>query len=170
MKHEECLKRSIRRWIACFILCLVLSGFTASVPETGLSWILQWDPFPGTGLRHWLDLSYQAVSQMNARFPFLSYGYDWLAFGHLALAILFIGILVDPVRNIWLLQSGCVLCALVLPVAFIAGAIRGIPIGWRLIDCSFGLFGLIPLIIAYRKTRRLENLPFQELSNNTAHA
>jgi hypothetical protein len=25
---------------------------------------------------------------------------------------------------------------------------RGVPIGWRLIDCSFGLLGAVPLIVA----------------------
>jgi len=34
---------------------------------------------------------------------------------------------------------------LVIPYAFIFGAIRGIPFWWRLIDCSFGVFGIIPV-------------------------
>ena len=29
----------------------------------------------------------------------------------------------------------------VLPLALIAGAVRGIPLQWRLIDCSFGVLG-----------------------------
>jgi hypothetical protein len=32
------------------------------------------------------------------------------------------------------------------------------PIYWRLIDCSFGLVGLIPLAIVYRKIGRLEKM------------
>ena len=47
-------------------------------------------------------------------------------------------------------------CLLVLPYAFIAGYFRGIPIGWRLIDCLFGIVGLIPLLIVYKLIRKLE--------------
>jgi hypothetical protein len=34
---------------------------------------------------------------------------------------------------------------MVIPWALIFGAVRGIPFWWRLIDCSFGIFGFIPL-------------------------
>jgi len=44
----------------------------------------------------------------------------------------------------------------VIPLALIAGAIRGIPLGWQLIDMSFGVFGIIPLIIVFRLIKRLE--------------
>jgi Na+/melibiose symporter-like transporter len=47
-------------------------------------------------------------------------------------------------------------CAMVVPLALIAGAIRGIPLGWRMIDCSFGVFGIVPLAICYREIKRLE--------------
>lgn len=170
MNNKQILKRSIHRWTVTFIVSLILSGATASIPIQGLAWILQFDPLPGTGLRQWLERTYSALSEMNGRYPFLLYGYDWLAFGHLSLAVVFTGILADPVRNIWLLKSGCVLCLLVIPVAFIAGSVRGIPVGWRLIDCSFGLIGLIPLIIAYRKTLRLELIQANHHSNTLHHA
>ncbi len=41
-------------------------------------------------------------------------------------------------------------------LALIAGAVRGIPMWWRLGDCSFGIFGTIPLWFALREVRRLE--------------
>jgi hypothetical protein len=44
----------------------------------------------------------------------------------------------------------------VIPLAMIAGAVRGIPIGWRLIDCSFGVIGSIPLVICRRGIQWLE--------------
>jgi len=44
-----------------------------------------------------------------------------------------------------LFDFGLIACALIIPYAFIFGGIRGIPIWWRLIDCSFGIFGAIPL-------------------------
>jgi hypothetical protein len=44
----------------------------------------------------------------------------------------------------------------VIPLAMIAGAVRGIPFGWRLIDCSFGVFGSIPLLICGSLIRTLQ--------------
>ena len=68
----------------------------------------------------------------------------------------FFGPMRDPVRNKWVLQFGLVACAAVPLLALIAGPLRGIPFGWRLIDCSFGLFGAIPLAIALQYTNLLE--------------
>ncbi len=61
----------------------------------------------------------------------------------------------DPLRRIrfWLavfiiglvvITFGLIACAGMLPLALIAGHIRGIPLAWRLIDCSFGIFGSAP--------------------------
>lgn len=46
-------------------------------------------------------------------------------------------------------------CVLVIPTALIFGEIRGIPLWWRLLDCSFGIFGLIPLWISRSDIRRI---------------
>lgn len=46
-------------------------------------------------------------------------------------------------------------CLLVIPLALICGPIRGIPWFWRIVDCSFGVFGLIPLIVARRMILRM---------------
>jgi hypothetical protein len=74
----------------------------------------------------------------------------------LVIAIAFIGAWRDPVRNIWLFDFGLIACALVIPYALIFGGIRGIPIWWRLIDCSFGLLGAIPLWMCKREARARE--------------
>ncbi|MFT4549286.1 MAG: hypothetical protein ACI9MB_003260 [Verrucomicrobiales bacterium] len=39
-------------------------------------------------------------------------------------------------------------------MALICGEIRGIPFGWRLIDCSFGILCLLPLGYAIRESGR----------------
>jgi len=49
------------------------------------------------------------------------------------------------VRNKWVITFGLIACAGVIPLALIAGQVRGIPFAWRLIDCSFGVVGGIPL-------------------------
>jgi hypothetical protein len=48
--------------------------------------------------------------------PFLYYGTDWLAFGHFAIALAFVGALIDPVRNQWLFNFGLMACMLVVPM------------------------------------------------------
>ncbi|MBR2261972.1 MAG: hypothetical protein IJ916_09780 [Paludibacteraceae bacterium] len=47
-------------------------------------------------------------------------------------------------------------CVAILPLAFICGPIRDIPFYWTLIDCSFGVFGIIPLLICLKYIKRLE--------------
>jgi hypothetical protein len=88
-------------------------------------------------------------------YPWIAYGTDWLAFAHIVIAIFFVGPLIDPVRNVWVLWAGLIACILVLPLALICGPIRQIPLGWRLIDCSFGVFGAVPLLYCLRLVRRL---------------
>jgi len=98
-----------------------------------------------TGLAQWILKVRDAVRDTDARYPFIAYGTDWLAFGHFVIAIAFVGALRDPVRNIWLFQFGMIACVLLVPYAFVFGGLRSIPIAWRLIDCSFGVIGFIPL-------------------------
>jgi hypothetical protein len=99
-----------------------------------------------------------AVANMNKEYPFLAYGYDWLAFAHFLLAILFIGPLREPVKNRWVIEFGMIACLLIVPFAFIAGHYRNIPVGWRVIDCSFGVIGLIPLSICRSKILQAEKI------------
>jgi hypothetical protein len=145
--------RHIRFWLVVFIVGLVLSGITAFPLETELHWFLSvlssdtMRPFAeGTHLLPWIARVSDALSATNKQYPFLAYGTDWLAFGHLVIAVAFIGPYRDPVRNKWMVTLGLIACAGVIPLALIAGHVRGIPIPWRLIDCSFGVFGAIPLL------------------------
>ncbi|MBI1177135.1 hypothetical protein GC207_06810 [bacterium] len=95
----------------------------------------------------WLTRIRDALHETDARHPILFYGTDWLAFGHIVIAITFIGAWRDPVRNAWLFDFGLIACGLVIPWALVFGRIRGIPCWWQLIDCSFGLLGAMPLLI-----------------------
>ncbi len=45
---------------------------------------------------------------------------------------------------------------LVIPYALVFGGSRGIPFWWRLIDCSFGVLGFIPLWFCRQWTSELE--------------
>ena len=157
--ERERLLRRARCWIGIFIVGLTLSGVTAFPLESELRLAvkvcdhLAWVPVE---LSVWLHRVYDALADENARYPFLAYGTDWLAFAHLVLAVLFIGPWRDPVRNKWVLLFGFIACGSVLLLALIAGPVRGIPFYWRLIDCSFGVFGAMVLWPVWRIVTRLE--------------
>ena len=151
---ERKSKQLIKGLLLFFMILLFLSGLTAIPVDAELSLLLKIFPSQ-TQINLWLERVLAAYRDVNAEHPFLLYGYDWLAFAHLILAILFIGPYRDPVKNIWVIQFGLIACVLIFPLAFIAGYFRGIPIGWRLIDCSFGVFGFLLLWICYYKTKQL---------------
>ena len=57
--------------------------------------------------------------------------------------------------SLWVIDMGLMACAGVILVAAICMPIRGILLYWRLIDCSFGVFGAIPLWLVRRYTLEL---------------
>jgi len=157
----EPLRRAVRFWLAAFVVGLLLSGATAIplLPELEiLARVLHtghgWPP----AFVQWIDTVQSALRVTDTRFPFLAYGTDWLAFGHFAIAVAFIGPLRDPVRNVWVVTFGMIACVFVVPYALIFGALRGIPLWWRLIDCSFGVVGILPLWHCRRLIDRLARL------------
>lgn len=142
--------------ISFIILGLFVSGVTAFPLESELHWISKWFVASDSLIANWLWKVYHALVTANRNAPFLAYGTDWLAFAHIVLAILFVGPFVHPVRNKWVLQFGLIACAGVIPLALIAGHIREIPLFWQLIDCSFGVLGSIPLVMALHWVQQLE--------------
>jgi len=150
------LKKRIRTWIVLFIVLLILSGVTAFPIETELAFLIQHASSFPEFMQTWLRTIYDEVKTVNINYPHLSYGTDWLAFAHIVIATVFIGPLINPVKNIWVIQFGMIACIMVFPLALIAGTIRQIPFFWQLIDCSFGVFGLIPLYITHKNIRLLE--------------
>lgn len=99
-----------------------------------------------SGLAWWLGFVWHGLEETHAQFPFIAYGTDWLAFAHIMIALFFIGPWQDPVANAWVLEVGLACCAGVIPLALVCGHLRGIPLYWRLADCSFGVFGSLPLL------------------------
>jgi hypothetical protein len=164
MQRPDHLRR-IRFWLAVFIVGLALSGVTAFSLQTELGWFVSLlhssalqASAQSTGLLPWIERVNDGLSNTNSAYPFLAYGTDWLAFAHLVIAVAFIGPYIDPVRNKWVITFGLIACAGIIPLALIAGQIRGIPLPWRLIDCSFGVFGAVPLLLCRRSILALEHL------------
>ena len=160
MKREQTLRRRIKLLTWLFIIGLALSGATAIPLQGELNLLVNfcWSSGESSELARWLLRVRDALAQTQERHPFLFYGTDWLAFGHFVIAIAFIGALRDPVRNRWLFDFGLIACVMVIPYALVFGGLRGIPLWWRLIDCSFGLFGFIPLWFCRKWTSELEQL------------
>ncbi|MFE9465336.1 hypothetical protein ACFYNW_16970 [Streptomyces virginiae] len=150
MSETSALERRIRAWLIVFVVCLVLSGLTAFPLVSEVRW--------GNALvdNIWLRRVGEGLERADADYPFLLYGTDWLAFAHLVIAVFFYGVYRDPVRNIWIVEAGMIACVGVIPLALICGPIRGIPFWWSVIDMSFGVFGVLPLLILRRMIQRLE--------------
>jgi hypothetical protein len=155
--------RRIRLVLAGFVAALILSGITAFPLQREVQQIVEIRGLEhvapaaaGSGFDGWMLIVRNGLRESYAKYPWLAYGTDWLAFAHIAIALFFIGVFIDPVRNVWILKAGIIACVLVVPLALICGAARQIPVGWRLIDCSFGVFGALPLLYSLRLTRSLE--------------
>ncbi len=162
LTHDEALRR-IRLITSLFIVGLAVSGITAFPLRHELSWLAAilhidpaTDPTGYAGLRHWIAFVWQGLRDTDARYPFLAYGTDWLAFGHLVIALFFLPAWREPARYRANFVCGLWACAGVFPLALLCGPLRGIPLYWRLIDCSFGLFGSLPLFYVLRLIDRLE--------------
>jgi hypothetical protein len=152
MNPRRALTRT-RIFLALFSSALILSGMTAIFAWQGLQLL---SPLFGhasalnalwPSMAEWLSLVHEAVEQTYDRYPFLAYGYDWLAFGHFIIAIPFLMAIRDPIRHSWVTTYGIAACVAVLPFAILFGAIRGIPVFWRVIDTMFGVGGLVVLLV-----------------------
>ncbi len=171
------LRRGIRVSLGLFIAGLVASGLTAFplLAELNVLCALLGLP-PGAaaashaGLAHWLLLVREGLAVTYARYPFIGYGTDWLAFGHIVIALFFIAPWREPGRHLPVVRMGMVACVLVVPLALVAGEVRGIPLHWRLVDCSFGLGGIVPLVVALRLARRLNQAENQAAMRSSPQA
>jgi hypothetical protein len=139
------LLRSIRLWLAFFVVALVASGLTAFPLVTETRWLVAILRAAGSrvpaALLVWVERVHLALVDASQRYPIgLAFWAAWK----------------DPVRNVWIIEWAMLCCVGVIPLALVCGAIRGIPFGWRLIDISFGVFGLVPLTIVRRQIHTLE--------------
>jgi hypothetical protein len=159
--ESQQLRKRVRCLLIFFTLSLVISGLTA-VPLTWEINILQATIGAGTwmeqvwpAMAQWISFVHRGLTAIADEYPFMLYGTDWLAFAHVVIAVAFLGPLRDPVKNLWVVEFGMIACVLVIPMAMLFGPIRGIPFFWRLLDCSFGVLGIIPLWFAWRAIQRI---------------
>jgi hypothetical protein len=143
-------------WV--LIAGLWLSGATAINPDWYLQPFVQWfKTKPASVYGQWINEIYSSLTVTKAQFPFLLYGYDWLAFAHFLIGMLFFGLLKDPVRNKWLVQFGISASLLIIPFAIVFGQVRNIPLVWTIIDCSFTAGAMIPLLVIRKQINIIQN-------------
>ncbi len=94
----------IRTMIVFFVTTLILSGITAFPVYSELKWITEQHIFPANSLiGAWILKVWYGVSFVNDQHAFF-YGYDWLAFAHIVIALAFIAPYKDPVKNKWIID------------------------------------------------------------------
>ncbi|MGB8981698.1 MAG: hypothetical protein WCC12_07460 [Anaerolineales bacterium] len=156
MTNKTALQRRIRFLILFFIFALTAAGLTAIPLRWELGLLNGWLGTDSSlsqvlpALAAWISRVNDSVQNGYGQYPLLAYGTDWLAFAHIVIAVVFLGPLRDPVRNIWVVEFGMIACLLIVPWALIFGVVRGIPWFWTLIDMSFGVFGILPLWLVRR--------------------
>jgi hypothetical protein len=155
--------RRIRFWLAAFIAGLVLSGVTAFPLQSELRWLVSClragslQPMgESTGLLPWIERVYVALSTEPTGSHLLTSSSPLPLSVRTSIRSATSGSSASAVRNKWVVSFGLVACAGVIPLALIAGSMRGIPLPWRLIDCSFGILGSVPLLICKRSVLALE--------------
>ena len=151
--------RRAKVMIGLVVFGLFVSAVTIwpAVPELKTAVGIVWGDGEATGVLHGFVLkAIEGLEVMGAEYPFMLYAHDWLAFAHIMLAILFAGAIRNPVRNVWVIQCGLIMAALVPILAGICVPIRGIPFIWFWIDFAFAPAAAVPLWIALRDIRRAE--------------
>lgn len=145
------------KWLTIFfMIALIISGITAIPMAAELSVLEKYPNLFPSAFNNWIIKVHDGIVATNQAYPFIAYGTDWLAYAHVMIAILFIGVLKDPVKNKWIVTWGILNCIIIFPVALIAGPIRGIPFFHQMIDCLFGVLGIILLLLIKKRIHILE--------------
>lgn len=161
MINSTALQYRIRFLLAFFMLALLGAGLSAIPLRWELGLLERWfgaDSFLSQiwpSMAGWISRVNDTVQNGYGQYPLLAYGTDWLAFGHIVIAVAFIGPFRDPLRNLWVIEFGMIACLLIIPWALIFGFVRDIPFFWTLVDMSFGVFGVVPLWLARRDISRI---------------
>lgn len=149
-------RRRIRMLLLLTICGLIASGLSAFPLQWELNFVLQYRTQLPIYLTDWFDKVNQAITETAEKYPLVLYGYDWLGFAHILIAIAFVGPLLDPVKNQWVVIWGMIASALTVLMAFIAEPFREIPFFWSLIDAIIGAGAFVVLWICNRLINQIK--------------
>ncbi len=157
-QHSLQLRQKIKAAIIITIIGLLLNGISAVPLGRELNVLLSDPSALPSFLRDWWIYVRKGVSETSKEYPFMRYGFDWLAFAHLLIAILFYGPWKDPIKNQWVVQWGMIASALSVIMAFAWERIRAIPLWWSLIDASIAIIAFIILWLCNRWIQQLKKI------------
>jgi hypothetical protein len=143
--HEAQLRKKIKAAIIITIIGLLLNGISAVPLLTELKILLSKPDALPQFLRDWWTYVNTGVTETSSKYEFMRYGFDWLAFAHLLIAIAFLGPLKDPVKNEWLIKWGMIACVLSVIMALGWERLRNIPLWWSFIDALIAIVAFIIL-------------------------
>ncbi len=156
MLNAEKLRRKIKAVIIITIMGLLLNGISAVPLLSELNILLSKpDALPGF-LREWLIYVNKGVYETSAKYTFMRYGFDWLAFAHFLIAIAFIGPLKDPIKNEWVVRWGMIASALSVLMAFGWEHERAIPLWWSCIDAFIAIIAFVILLLCNKWIQQLK--------------
>ncbi len=150
------LRRKIKIAIIIIILGLLLNGITAIPLRSELNFLLSKPDMLPDVLRDWWMYVNKGLTQTSGHYPFMRYGFDWLAFAHLLIAIAFIGPLRDPVKNEWVITWGMTISVLSVVMALSWERMREIPLWWSSIDAAICFVSFIILLLCSRWIKKLK--------------
>ncbi|HEY2725629.1 MAG TPA: hypothetical protein VGI61_00530 [Parafilimonas sp.] len=156
--NETRLRRKIKIAIIITIAGLLLNGISAVPLISELNILLSKPDALPKFLHNWWMYVNKGVNETTRYYPFMRYGFDWLAFAHLLIAIAFIGPLKDPIKNEWIVQWGMIASALSVVMAFGWERLRGIPLWWSCIDASIAIIAFIILWLCNKWIKDLKQI------------
>ena len=156
--NENRLRRKIKIAIIITIIGLLLNGISAIPLISELNILLSKPDALPVFLRDWWLYVNKGVHETTRNYPFMRYGFDWLAFAHFLIAIAFIGPLKDPIKNEWIISWGMIASILSALMAFGWERLRGIPLWWSCIDAAIAIAAFILLWFCSRWIQQLKKM------------
>lgn len=145
--------KKIKISLGAFVILLLLSGITAFPLRSEMTFLLQHLSLFPAYMQDWIR---QVKTAIDATPDEVLYGTDWLAFAHIIISLFFLPVFGNPIKYKANVLIGITACAAIFPLAFICGPIRNIPFFHQLIDCSFGVGGILLLWYVYKNISILE--------------
>ena len=155
---ETNLRKKIKAALIITIAGLLISGFSAFPLETELNIALHFRHLFPDFLVNWWEQVKIAISDTCQTYPLVLYGYDWLGFAHLLIALAFFGPLRNPIKNQWVVEWGMIASGLTILMALVAERFRDIPFFWSVIDAVIGIGAFFILWLCNRWINQLKIL------------
>ncbi|MBS1749027.1 MAG: hypothetical protein JST63_03910 [Bacteroidetes bacterium] len=155
---EARIRRKIRVALVITMIGLLLNAVSAIPLHTELNILLSIPDSLSQSLREWLTYVNKGITETDKNYPFMRYGFDWLAFAHVLIAIAFIGPLKDPLKNEWVVSWGIIACTLSIVMALVWERLRDIPMWWSIVDALIAIIALIILWLCNNWIKQLKNI------------